>query len=168
MNKFLFIGIISVMCFHAKAQKKDWVKYPYRELLVASCADNVFDEQCFLIQNRDEFNKLCKRKGFSFRISGGDVIDFSKEIILGFKDDTHAAFPPSRHHFQVMQDKSTKDIHFFVQNPQRKRSGISTREGRLIRQTWIIVPKPTDNYQVHFHLEYNMNETETKIFKNTQ
>ena len=67
-----------------------------------------------------------------------------------------------------MQDKNTKDIHFFVHNPQRKRSGISTREGRLIRQTWITVPKPADNYQVYFHLEYNINETETRIFKNTQ
>ena len=56
--RYLFTVIVSVLCIHTKAQEKELVNYPHRELLVASCADNIFDEQCFLIQTRNEFNKL--------------------------------------------------------------------------------------------------------------
>jgi hypothetical protein len=39
----------------------------------------------------------------------------------------------------------------------------------MLAQTWIIVPKPLGNYQVHFHLlNENENKTETKIFKSSQ
>ena len=162
MNRFIFIGIVSILCFHTKAQKRDLVSYPYREINVGSISGAT--PMCYLIETREEFNKICRKKGITIRVGSKEPsINFFREIVLGVKVSMEFLNDPNPYyHFELMQDKSTKDIHFFVYYIL-----INTRRGKMSSQTWIAIPKPLGNYQVHFHL-INGNETETRIYKPSQ
>lgn len=147
-------------------QQRDLVNYPYREINVGSTPS--VTPMCYFIETRNEFNKICREKGITIRAGSKEPsINFFREIVLGVKVFVEIGYRSNPYYrFQVMQDRNTKDIHFFVYHYL---SLAPTRQNRTSAQTWIVVPKPMENYQVHFHLiNERENKTETIILKNTQ
>ena len=162
MKRVIIIGIVSVLCFYAKAQEN----YPYRDISAYIAAKKEFlrdDSQCFFIQTREEFNKLCKRKGFSFRISGGDVIDFSKEFVLGVKVfTTYSRDNVPNFQYSITKEPKTGIIHFLVSHV-----ATPTPYNRGTVQTWVAIQKPINDYEIHIHLN-SWVDSEIRIYKNTQ
>ena len=163
MEKYFFLVAFLILRIPLAAQENDLVNCPYREITV-SCGTGQklpFDgyPMCYFIQTRDEFNNLCGGKK--------SEVNFFREIVLGVwveAEGTHTKIGTKPDfHYRLMHDKHTKEVHFFVYYSLNKK----TKNGKMTALTWIAIPKPMGNYQVHFHLK-NRNEIETRTFKNTQ
>lgn len=190
MNRVLLIGIVSVLCMHTKAQEKDWVEYPYREISVPCDTKSLHRDKfpmCYYIQTREEFDTLCDNRKLGIELSIGkkkSEINFFKEFVLGVWVEadlipTESGLNPY-FNFKVMYEKGTKIFHYFfnysldvlrrdMPEPRSVKPGLRRSPKTSQVLIWIAIQKPIGIYQVHFHLtnEFEM-ETETRIFKDTQ
>ena len=165
--------MLSLLCINIKAQEKNLIDYPFRDIPKVYLTTSQSREPrelprlngpCFFIKTLDEFYKIFPKRGITIVIGKNPEkppINFSNEIVLGVVVSIEYFAIPD-YNFQVMQDINTKDIHFFVYYYDG-----GTRRGKGSARTWIAVPKPDGDYQVHFHL-VNGNITTTRIFEGAQ
>jgi len=167
MNRFFFICIFFLLCIQAKAQEKDWVDYPYREITVDCRHGFPYRElitSCF-IQTRDEFNKLCSESK--------SELNFFREVVLGVHVATeYEPWNPNNNsipgsipifRYSIMQDPKTGIIHCMFYHYHRPPS---TQRALVLH--WIAIQKPIYNYEINVHFINWDNSVIKKVYKNTQ
>ena len=162
---------ISVLCFNAKAQEIRLIDYPFKKLNVLITTSQPQENPrlngpCLFIKTLEEYYKIFPKRGITIKIGKEPEkppINFSDKIVLGVIVQMELFENTPDYYFQVMQDIYTKDIHFFAHH-----FCSNTRRGKRTEQTWIAIPKPIGDYQVHFHLINFEIEQEIRIFNSSQ
>ena len=175
MKNLLFICFIIILGFNAKAQKKDWVNYPFREIFVDCALNEFFFERipkCLFIQTENEYNNLCNGKK--------SEVNFDKEIVLGISVNLcdYQENPPY-FNFYILQNTKTNKIYLRInyikihisnqsRSIQNRISAPKYRSETIL--TWIAIPKPRNDYEINvqffnnFNIEYvqNLNSEKPK------
>ena len=161
MSKNLFVVIIfNFITIGVFSQKGQLIYYPYREIFVSCDAGtptkrNVYNEECYIVQTRDEYKKFCTSRDAS--------VNFVGEFMLGAKVTKHLhtkhSYDSKIINFRVEQDNVTNIIHFFVYYE------FSISKGKFKKEVWVAIRKPIGKYEVHVHF-ITENSSNVLVFDN--